>query len=116
MLSRLFLISTLLLVGITTVARGVPAAEIIEGIKAVKFPQMESGNLTLNRRFIKGVPGLPQCPDANHPDLVSSFCLNAKTITALCGDSKNPQDPAGFITPCPNKTVCMDFKTAPTPP
>ncbi|RHZ53210.1 hypothetical protein Glove_444g5 [Diversispora epigaea] len=77
---------------------------------------MESGNLTLNRRFIKGVPGLPQCPDyANHPNLVTSFCLNAKMITALCEDSNNPQNLEQFNTPCPNKTICMNFKTAPDP-
>ncbi|RHZ73203.1 hypothetical protein Glove_232g77 [Diversispora epigaea] len=101
-LSRLFLISTLLLVGIITIAIGAPFAETIEVVKAVKFPQMGSSNFTLNRRFIAGILGLPQCLDEKYPDLFNSFCLYLKQIISTCN--------------CPDDTVCMNFATDPGPP
>ncbi|RHZ76391.1 hypothetical protein Glove_198g46 [Diversispora epigaea] len=114
MLSRLFLITTLLLVGITTVTIGVPVAETIVDIKAVELPQMGSGNLTLNRRFIPGVPGLPQCTDINYPELMSSWCLSVKAIRANCASISNPADMKYCDTTCPKDTVCLDFRLATT--
>ncbi|RHZ71601.1 hypothetical protein Glove_256g179 [Diversispora epigaea] len=110
MLSRLFLVPTLLLVGITTVVIGAPVAETIEIIKAVEIRNMGSGNLTLNRRFFEGVPGLPQCLDPARPDLMSSRCLTAKTIEATCAVLRNPDDTALCFTYCPEKYTCMDFR------
>ncbi|RHZ50634.1 hypothetical protein Glove_494g37 [Diversispora epigaea] len=97
MLSRLFLISTLLLVGITTVAIGAPVAETVEVIKAVKIPQIGSGNLTLNRRFLTGIPGLPQCTNA------------------FCASTANPDLGIECPTSCPPATTCLDFETDPGP-
>ncbi|RHZ90185.1 hypothetical protein Glove_5g8 [Diversispora epigaea] len=115
MLSRFFLISTLLLVGITTatVAIGTPFAETIERIKAIEIPQMRSGNLTLNRRFIDGVPGLPQCSNPDFPNLMSSWCLTAETIRATCASS-DPANRKECDTPCPPNTFCLDFRLATT--
>ncbi|RHZ44997.1 hypothetical protein Glove_700g22 [Diversispora epigaea] len=110
MLSRLFLIPTLLLIGITTVVIGAPVAETIEIIKAVEIRNMGSSNLTLNRRFFEGIPGLPQCPDPAHPDLMSSRCLDAKTIEATCAVLRNPDDSTVSVTNCLEKHTCMDFR------
>ncbi|RHZ85322.1 hypothetical protein Glove_67g107 [Diversispora epigaea] len=110
MLSRLFLVPTLLLVGITTVVIGAPVAETIEIIKAVEIRNMGYGNLTLNRRFLSGVPGLPQCPNPVYPDLMSSRCLDAKTIEATCSVLRNEDDTMVSITTCPDKHTCMDFR------
>ncbi|RHZ73188.1 hypothetical protein Glove_232g148 [Diversispora epigaea] len=114
MLFRHFLISTFLLVGITTVAIGAPVAETIEVINAIKFPRMGSGNLTLDRRFIIGIPGLPQCTPA-WPQLVFSYCVTASTIGSACANPSNPKIIALFKKICPVRTVCMDFVTDPGP-
>ncbi|RHZ87834.1 hypothetical protein Glove_29g170 [Diversispora epigaea] len=107
----LFLISILLLIGITTVAIGAPVAETIESIKAIEIPQMGSSNLTLNRRFINGVPGLPQCIDANFPDLVTSSCIDEYSIRAYCAPATNSSNQKESDTACPSNTICMDFRT-----
>ncbi|RHZ77173.1 hypothetical protein Glove_184g142 [Diversispora epigaea] len=112
MRSRLFLLSTLVLVGITTVTIGAPVEETIEAIKAVEIPQMGSGNLTLNRRFISGVPGLPQCPNADFL-LLTSKCLDEKTIQEICVFPANPEVRSESNTECPDDTTCMDFLTDP---
>ncbi|RHZ72848.1 hypothetical protein Glove_236g65 [Diversispora epigaea] len=106
----LFLISTLLLVGITTVSIGAPVEETIEAIKAVEIPQMGSGNLTLNRRFISGVPGLPQCASSDL-FLLTSKCLDEKTIQEICLLPANPEVHSESNTECPDDTTCMDFLT-----
>ncbi|RHZ76342.1 hypothetical protein Glove_198g4 [Diversispora epigaea] len=111
MLSRLFLISTLLLVGITTVAIGAAIGKTIEVARAFKIPRMQSGNI-LNRRFISGVPGFPQCLNANFPLLESSSCVTAKTIRAACTSEDQPGRVDSDIT-CPDDTTCMDFVTIP---
>ncbi|RHZ85972.1 hypothetical protein Glove_57g90 [Diversispora epigaea] len=115
MLPRLFLISIILLVGITIVVKGTQVAETIEVIKAVKFPRMGSGNLTLDRRFIVGIPGLPQCPNPNLPQLVSSRCFSIKTLYSICMDPRYPRASSIFSQQCLENTVCMDFITDPGP-
>ncbi|RHZ48350.1 hypothetical protein Glove_552g17 [Diversispora epigaea] len=110
MLSRLFLVPTLLLVGITTVAIGAPVAETIKVIEAVKIPQMES-NITLNRRVIGGLPGVPECTDPQFPNLMYSNCLTKLMIRAICASADNPEDTAPSYTACPPDTTCEAFKT-----
>ncbi|RHZ46201.1 hypothetical protein Glove_629g15 [Diversispora epigaea] len=102
MFSQLILISTLL-VGIVTVAIGAPVA--------IEIPQTRYGNLTLNRRFISGVPGLPQCIDTNFPDLVNSSCIDENSIRAYCAPANNPSNQKECDTGCPEDTTCMDFRT-----
>ncbi|RHZ65595.1 hypothetical protein Glove_313g56 [Diversispora epigaea] len=110
MFSQLFLISTLLLVWISTVAIGAPVVEIIERIKAIEIPRIGSGDLTLNRRFLSGIPGLPQCTDIGFPTLLMSHCLDAKTIRARCSSTRDPVENKWTITTCPDDSTCMDFQ------
>ncbi|RHZ69989.1 hypothetical protein Glove_276g81 [Diversispora epigaea] len=107
---RLFLVPTLLLVGITTVAIGAPVAETIKVIEAVKIPQMES-NITLNRRVIGGIPGIAECTDPKFPDLMYSNCLDKQTIRAICASEDKPEDTAPSYTVCSPDTTCEAFKT-----
>ncbi|RHZ73254.1 hypothetical protein Glove_232g183 [Diversispora epigaea] len=107
---RFFLIPTFLLVGIATVAIGAPVAETIESIKAIEIPQMGSGNLTLNRRFINGLPGIPECTDPYFSNLISSSCLTSRTIQAICA-GPDPWNTETFDTACPDNTSCMVFRT-----
>ncbi|RHZ77561.1 hypothetical protein Glove_176g61 [Diversispora epigaea] len=111
MLSRLFLIPILLLVGITAVAIGAPVAETIESAKAVEISQMGFGNLTLNRRFIVGVPGPPQCPNKNFPQFLSSYCFGQPLSVADCASQTNPPGIAEYDMYCPKASTCMDFRT-----
>ncbi|RHZ81591.1 hypothetical protein Glove_117g470 [Diversispora epigaea] len=108
MLSRLFLISTLVIVGITTVAIGATVTETIEVIKAVKIPQMGSD---LNRRFIVGIPGLPQCPDSRWPQLLFSYCVGPKKLYSCCRNPNDPTTDTKYILTCPETTTCMNFVT-----
>ncbi|RHZ79102.1 hypothetical protein Glove_151g8 [Diversispora epigaea] len=110
MLFRFFLISTLLLVGIKTVAIGAPVTETIESIKAIEIPQMGSSNLILNRRFINGLPGIPQCSNSDFPNLMFSKCLTSKAIEAICAGS-DPRYTDTFEIPYLDDTLCMDFRT-----
>ncbi|RHZ86295.1 hypothetical protein Glove_52g16 [Diversispora epigaea] len=110
MLSRLFLIPSLLLVGITTVAIGAPVAETIKVIEAIKIPQMES-NITLNRRIISGLPGAAQCNDPQFPDLIRSFCILANTIRAICTSADHPGVFKTSDTTCSPDIDCGNFKT-----
>ncbi|RHZ86349.1 hypothetical protein Glove_52g59 [Diversispora epigaea] len=109
---RLFLVPTLLLVGITTFAIGAPVAETIKVIEAVKIHQMES-NITLNRRIISGLPGIPQCNDPQFPELTYSFCFFGNVIRAICVSADHPGVFATSDTPCPPNTECEDFETDP---
>ncbi|RHZ51185.1 hypothetical protein Glove_482g77 [Diversispora epigaea] len=107
MLSRLFLVPTLLLVGITTIAIGAPVAETIKVIEAVKIPQMES-NITLNRRVIQGVA---ECTDPRFPNLRYSTCLTQQVIRAICASADNSGAVAPSNTVCSPDTTCEAFET-----
>ncbi|RHZ73275.1 hypothetical protein Glove_232g208 [Diversispora epigaea] len=76
---------------------------------------MGSSNLTLNRRFIKRVPELPQCLDERYSNLFYSFYIDAKTIFVLCEDPTDPGNLQHYISSCPNDTTCMDFVSDPGP-
>lgn len=111
MLSQLFTILPLLLVGITTVAIGSPVKKAIdsielESIESIKF---QSGNQTLNKRYVVGVPGVPQCPDGRFPNLMYSFCFTEDKIRSVCESSDFPGTIATNDVDCPEDTTCVDL-------
>ncbi|CAG8591437.1 7901_t:CDS:2 [Racocetra persica] len=85
MLSQLFTISALLLVGVTTVAIGSPVKKTID---------------------IVGVPGVPQCPDNRFPNLMYSFCFTEDKIRSVCESSGTN---ATNDVDCPEETTCVDL-------
>ncbi|CAG8778728.1 8732_t:CDS:1, partial [Racocetra persica] len=112
MLSQLSMISTLLLVVVTTVAIGSPVKTIdsieLESIESIKF-QMKPGNQTLNRRYVVGVPGVPQCPDNRFPNLMYSFCFTEDKIRSVCESADFPGTIATNDVDCPEETTCVDL-------
>ncbi|RHZ80824.1 hypothetical protein Glove_132g213 [Diversispora epigaea] len=56
--------------GPVPVAIGALVAKAIEVIKAIEFPRMGPGNLTLDLCFLVGIPEYFQCPSSEKPLMI----------------------------------------------